>query len=575
MAGNDVIFNRIAEALLIDYASVCYVNAGTGEYEWYSLDPDFRSLQIERGGRDFFSDIAQIARSVVHPDDQHIFTNDMRKDRLLSAVKEGRMQSVAFRMLIGGKPVYHRLRLIRKASDNEDYFVLGAINIEKEMRIKQSAERFEREREQFNQIAHSLASHYDTIYYVNMETNHYIEFSSTDIYKQMRVPPEGNDFFAESRKTVEKFVHPEDRAKVEALHNKETLLKNLEARKTHAVTYRLVIFGEVMHCRHFEMWAGDRKHVIICVENINEEVAREETLRQTMAINVTYSQIAERLADRYDTIYYVDAETEQYAEFSSTNLLQALAAPAGSSFFAVAKKNIANVIHPDDQTMLYAFLNKSLLLGTLHFPEVRQLEYRLVINGVSVYVRLSAMFTKDQRHLLFCVENIDKQVRALKSANKMARTDELTGTKNKLAYQELEESFQANINSGTPFGFAVIVCDLNNLKAINDSQGHQAGDRCIKAIAKLLCDTFTHSPVFRIGGDEFAVVLSGSDYDWRDALLDSLRAQILGNLKRNVQPVAATGISVFDPASDKKFSDVFARADSMMYDYKRDMKRRL
>jgi hypothetical protein len=194
MAGNDVIFNRIAEALLIDYASVCYVNAGTGEYEWYSLDPDFRSLQIEQGGRDFFSDIAQIARSVVHPDDQHIFTNDMRKDRLLSAVKEGRMQSVAFRMLIGGKPVYHRLRLIRKASDNEDYFVLGAINIEKEMRIKQSAERFEREREQFNQIAHSLASHYDTIYYVDMETNHYIEFSSTDIYKQMRVPPGGQRF---------------------------------------------------------------------------------------------------------------------------------------------------------------------------------------------------------------------------------------------------------------------------------------------------------------------------------------------------------------------------------------------
>lgn len=409
MSGLSTIFNKIAEALLTDYTIVYYINTATGEYVCYSMKPEFRSLRIEEGGHDFFSDISQIAQNVVYPEDQTAFLMEMQKDRLLDAAANEQIQGAVFRLMVGGKPVYHRLRLIHELGREENYFVIGMINIDREVRAKLSTMRLEEEREQFNQIARSLATHYDTIYYVDMETNHYIEFSSTDIYKHMNIPPEGSDFFAESAKNVAQYVHPDDREQVEALHNKEVLLKNLEAKKTHTVTYRLVIMGEVMHCRHLEMWAGDHKHVIICVENINEEFEREEALKRVMAINVTYSQIAERLADRYDTIYYVDAETEEYVEFSSTNLLQALYAPPGSSFFTQAKKNIPEVVHPGDRVMVYAFLDKGLLLESLHFPNVRQLEYRLVMSGVSYHVRLSAMFTKDQRHLLFCVENIDNQ----------------------------------------------------------------------------------------------------------------------------------------------------------------------
>ncbi|MBO4914705.1 MAG: hypothetical protein J5449_05805 [Oscillospiraceae bacterium] len=408
MSGLSTIFNKIAEALLIDYTIVYYVNTATGEYVCYSLKPESHALRVEEGGHDFFADADHIAQNNVFPDDQAAFLTEMQKDRLLDAAANEQIQGSVFRLMIDGKPVYHRLRLIHEVGKTEDYFIIGMINIDREVRAKLDTMRLEKEREQFNQIAHSLASHYDTIYYVNMETNHYIEFSSTDVYKLMNVPPEGDDFFSESAKNVERYVHPDDRDKVEALYNKEALLKNLEAGKAYAVTYRLVVMGETMHCRHLEMWAEDRKHIIICVENVNEEFEREEALRRAMAVNVTYSQIAERLLDRYDTIYYVDAESEEYIEFSSTNLLQALYAPPGSSFFTQAKKNIPEVVHQGDRVMVYAFLDKGLLLEGLHYPDIRQLEYRIVISGVSYHVRLSVMFTKDQRHLLFCVENIDR-----------------------------------------------------------------------------------------------------------------------------------------------------------------------
>ena len=50
MTEQERIFNKIAEALLVDYSSVYYVNAVTNEYYWYSVNPQFHSLSLEQGG---------------------------------------------------------------------------------------------------------------------------------------------------------------------------------------------------------------------------------------------------------------------------------------------------------------------------------------------------------------------------------------------------------------------------------------------------------------------------------------------------------------------------------------------
>ena len=68
----------------------------------------------------------------------------------------------------------------------------------------------------------------------------------------------------------------------------------------------------------------------------------------------------------------------------------------------------------------------------------------------------------------------------------------------------------------------VAVCDVNSLKAVNDTLGHKAGDEIIRRACSLICNTFKHSPVYRIGGDEFAVILSGRDYERRQELLSEM-----------------------------------------------------
>ena len=206
MTKNDAVFKKIAEALLVDYSSVYYVNAVTNEYYWYSVNPEFHSLSLEQGGDDFFKNIIRDCKSVVYEEDQHIFTEDIQKDKLLAAMKKGSMQSIEYRLMINGVPVWHSLRMIRGLDVNNDYFILGVINIDKEYRRREEEKETARQKEIYNQITGSLAAQYDTLYYIDIDTNTYVEISSTDEYKKLNVPATGSDFFAESRRSIRKYV---------------------------------------------------------------------------------------------------------------------------------------------------------------------------------------------------------------------------------------------------------------------------------------------------------------------------------------------------------------------------------
>ena len=191
------------------------------------------------------------------------------------------------------------------------------------------------------------------------------------------------------------------------------------------------------------------------------------------------------------------------------------------------------------------------------------------------------MRSNDNVHFIVGLENIDEEVKkeqeqieALNRANELARRDGLTGTRNMTAYHEFEEAIQKSIDSGLGHSpFAIVICDINDLKHVNDTQGHKAGDEYIKASCRMICGIFAHSPVFRIGGDEFAAVLAGNDYEKRTELVDMLRKRVLNNLKRGNGPVVAVGIGVYDIRSDLKVSDVFKRADENMYNDKVALKK--
>ena len=118
--------------------------------------------------------------------------------------------------------------------------------------------------------------------------------------------------------------------------------------------------------------------------------------------------------------------------------------------------------------------------------------------------------------------------------------------------------------------------DLNFLKKINDNYGHEQGDAAIKKLCHIICHTFKHSPVFRIGGDEFAIVLEKEDFENIENLVQKFNAQLdLLSKDENLQyweyVSAALGYALFRP-NDTCVADVFRRADQNMYERKKQMK---
>ena len=161
--------------------------------------------------------------------------------------------------------------------------------------------------------------------------------------------------------------------------------------------------------------------------------------------------------------------------------------------------------------------------------------------------------------------------------NDLAYADALTGVHNKGAYdiyiQKMEIQLQ---DSEKEAEFAICIFDCNNLKAVNDHYGHDKGNIYLKLSCALICKVFDHSPVFRVGGDEFAAILQKKDYIDREELI-AFFDQSCKQSQTEENPVwerinIARGIAVYDKENDYSVNDVVRRADKLMYENKWESK---
>ena len=175
------------------------------------------------------------------------------------------------------------------------------------------------------------------------------------------------------------------------------------------------------------------------------------------------------------------------------------------------------------------------------------------------------------RELEEALRRYAQQKRELGKAKHAINTDILTGARSKNAYIETVNKIDLRISLSRMSEFAVGVFDVNGLKRVNDTLGHEAGNKYIISAFELISNVFRNSPVFRIGGDEFVVILERNDYKDRDSLLSAFNQQIENNLYSD-KVIVSAGCSEFEPQEDKNFVDVFKRADSNMYRRKKYLK---
>ncbi len=227
--------------------------------------------------------------------------------------------------------------------------------------------------------------------------------------------------------------------------------------------------------------------------------------------------------------------------------------------------------------MFRTLVTRENIMNSIRQDNVFILDYRLMSEGLPSYVRLkAARLEEDGREMLIIgLLDVDAQTRReqkyaadLSDARMMASVDALTGVKNKYAYLQWEEKIDEQIGNGEQEPFAVVVCDINNMKTVNDLYGHNEGDECIRRASERICGIFEHSPVFRVGGDEFVVLLTGKDYEHREELMEQMNEIPRERSLHKVGDIISAGMVEY--RKDKNFSllSVFEEADIAMYERK-------
>jgi len=166
------------------------------------------------------------------------------------------------------------------------------------------------------------------------------------------------------------------------------------------------------------------------------------------------------------------------------------------------------------------------------------------------------------------VELTERALAEVIRLREQARVDLLTGALSRRGFFERldDELARADRSHAT---FTVVVCDLDDFKALNDTEGHPAGDAALRAFAELLAGNLRASDsVGRLGGDEFGLILVGADGGDADATLRRLTAALDETGGRGIALRASFGAAAH-PADGATGDELVAVADGRLYEAKR------
>ena len=432
----------------------------------------------------------------------------------------------------------------------------------------------------YHHIARSFTRSYEMLYYVDLETNEFIEYRTDEESGMLKEVMRGERFFESLKASAPNLVHPDDLEAVTKALDRDTLLSALERNKSFVMTYRVITGDEPKYVTlKASRMEDDLDALVIGVTDVDEQMKRQKAEEQVKEELVAYTRM-NALSGDYICVYVVDPVSGDYREYTSSEGYDTLAlSKNGERFFETTRELAKKFVYPDDLDRFLSLFTADGVMSEVERRGVYAMSYRLVLRGKPTHVQIKAAMVeeKDGRRLIVGINDVDSQVRQeeeyarrLAQAQSKANIDALTGVKNRHAYLDAEEQLDRRIAEHSCPPFAIVIMDVNDLKKVNDTNGHQAGDRYLRDACNAICDVFKNSPVFRVGGDEFAVIAQGEDFENIDGLVEKVGEYNAGAIAEGTV-VIACGMARFGDGDDC-VAPVFERADRIMYENKSALK---
>ena len=226
---------------------------------------------------------------------------------------------------------------------------------------------------------------------------------------------------------------------------------------------------------------------------------------------------------------------------------------------------VFEIVHPDDTQIQLSKINSK-----TDFSKVFQLRFKHK-NGYYLWLEDYIIPTYNENGQLVAVESITRNIQERKELEerleKLGYNDDLTGLFNKNYF--LKEMNLLNTTINIPIG--ILVCDLDNLKYINDEVGHLNGDLVLKNTGELLKSIFHHeNTVSRTGGDEFVILVKNTSYNEVKMLYNELQNAISQYNKNTKDMPIEISIGVaYSETSLNSMEYTLNTADTEMYAQKK------
>ena len=282
------------------------------------------------------------------------------------------------------------------------------------------------------------------------------------------------------------------------------------------------------------------------------------------------SGLARSLFHGYSRVFDVDPVTDQYVEYRVSEEGDSLRVEKeGTHFFDYPSRSLVHYMHPEDQKVFLEMFSKERVVAMLSKERSLSGVFRLLFNDEPTFVcvRATAEGENDIRRIIIGISTVDVQILQDHRYQEAVRTigrDSLTGTKNMTAYIQMERKVNEDIQNGEMEPFALAVVDMDGYRKIRRRLGQKAANKGVQALSSIVCDVFDHSPVYRIGDDEFIALLKRRDYENREELKQMLLG-IREENEANDEVKFSFGIADYLPGEDRRLSAVFERANDKMY----------
>ena len=263
-------YANIARALAADYFNLFYVNINNERFIEYTSKAGFEELAVERHGDNFFEQSRSDAMKYIHPEDSENFVKNFTKKNVIGTIDRQGQFAITYRLLIEDEPIYVMMKGMRMQHDPM-HLIIGVSNVDIQMKQKMLVDQARRNEIIFSRIM-ALSGDYICIYFVDLETDDFIQYNAAESYKSFGLSIEGKNFYEQSRLDCKNVMPADEYEDFAASFTKENILGSVKSTGQYSLRYHLN-FGDSLMAVELKaalVREGDGEKLIIGVHRRND-----------------------------------------------------------------------------------------------------------------------------------------------------------------------------------------------------------------------------------------------------------------------------------------------------------------